>query len=163
MCLHGPAWQSNVWRWTDRGINARENRMEGNLPSCGQRREISKCTSKLNIRVFFFHHLKVYNVLLLKNVFQNLFSFSSFVLTSPRNFFLRSQETNWTLPHMPEKNIFPQSRFSVVTSRHFRKVRKLSRVNFRKDLGTGQSYWPIAEPRVLSNDPRSLCDIWFKK
>ena len=83
---------------------------------------------------------------------------------------------------MPEKNSFPQSRFSVVTqqsttqishvktewdksrnttSRHFRKVRQLSRVNFRKDLGTGQRYWPIAKLCVLSNDPRSLCEIWF--
>ena len=117
-----------------------------------------------------------------KRFLRNLFSSSFFVLTRPRNFFLRSQKTDWPLLHMPEKNSFPQSRFSVVTqqsttqishvktewdksrnttSRHFRKLRKLSRVNFRKDLGTGQRYWPIAERRVLSNDPRSLCEIWF--
>ena len=97
-------------------------------------------------------------------------------------FFFASKKTDWPLLHIPEKNSFPQSRFSVVTqqsitqishvktewdksrnttSRHFRKIRKLSRVNFRKDLGTGQRYWPIAERRVLSNDPRSLCEIWF--
>ena len=158
--------------------------MEGNLSPCSQRREICKCTSKLNIRVFFFHHLKVYNVPFIKKkrFFRNLFSSSFFVLTRPRNFFLCSQK-NWLAPPThARKNSFPQSRFSVVTqqsttqishvktewdksrnttSRHFRKLRKLSRVNFRKDLGTGQRYWPIAERRVLSNDPRSLCEIWF--
>ena len=158
--------------------------MEGNLSPCGQRREICKCTSKLNIRVFFFHHLKVYNVPFIKKkrFFRNLFSSSFFVLTRSGNFFFAPKKTDWPLLHMPEKNSFPQSRFSVVTqqsttqishvktewdksrnttSRHFRKIRKLSRVNFRKDLGTGQRYWPIAERRVLSNDPRSLCEIWF--
>ena len=158
--------------------------MEGNLSPCGQRREICKCTSKLNIRVFFFHHLKVYNVPFIKK--KGFLETSSPLLSSYslvlEIFFFAPKKTDWPLLHMPEKNSFPQSRFSVVTqqsttqishvktewdksrnttSRHFRKIRKLSRVNFRKDLGTGQRYWPIAERRVLSNDPRSLCEIWF--
>ena len=92
--------------------------MGGYLSSCGQRREICKCTSKLSIRVFFFHHLKAYNVLLLKKVFLKKKTSSPFFRSYSlvlEVFFFAPQKTDWPLLHMPEKNCFPHSRFSVVT------------------------------------------------